>query len=607
MKNTVRKPFYKTFIVWGFGIFLMIFPYVTYLHLAYLSQKDAMLFPNTQGYAADFFLYTKEISLLCFAVFLIFYFIGEHIFPDHVLHGLPLEQKCARGWILPAGIYAVCIVASMIRGAISGNGRAVLYGSPTEYEGGIALLSCLVLFLFAYHYISDEAYADILVRCVEVFLIISAVLAAVEYFYQPIYEFSFVKYLIAPAQYREIAESMQNVYYQGQVALGVYNPGYLGGLAALLFPLAFGDALKTERRRRRVIAALSSTGAVFLAIVSNSTGALCAWGISLFLFLVFWHGGRKRKYQTFGILFAVCAAGLAVLGCAFHGKIMKTAVDTLFHKEKTVLNDRMDFTSMQLDSGILLIKTDKHTYQIRCEEPELSEIGLRQDGTQLSPDHTGKTDAGVCAVYDTADGTVTLSIEDGLLFLDMGYLMETGFYISEDGLKLAGLNGTVLDEIPQSSMDGFSRFYSAATGRGYIWLNTLPLLGKNIFLGAGPGCFAYEFPQNQVADLLKVHGSSYFLIDKPHDWYLQMAVNTGVVSAAAVVYLLLRYIRRGFLFCVREKTATQGVEIFPFVIAVIAFGITGIVNDSCVAANPCFWIIFGAACSRLEAYSAENK
>lgn len=597
------EPSYKTFIAWCMGIFMVIVPYITYLRLELLPEKAAMLFPNTGGYAVDFFLYYKEIAVIVFAVFLLLFFAGEHIFPDHVVKNVPVLQKQARYWLIPAVLYAVCIILSMLRGCIRGNIREAFLGSYTEYEGGLALLSYLVLFLASYNYFSKEKYLRIFYICLDIFIVSAGILGAVEYFYKPFYEFDFLKYVIAPEQYRSVAESLNNENFRGQAALALYNPGYLGGLSALLFPLAMGQVLTEKNKKKKVLLAVLPVICLFLLVISNSTGAMYATVCSIILFLLFWKAEDcKEKYYSFGMVFLSGILAFGLMGVLSQGKLFRTLEKTFFHQETASKTEKFEVQNLTLKDGELLIEGKEGSYIVCCEDEDgrdiLQNFSVVQEGEKellLSVNEKKNR-----ASLETEDGSLGFEIEENVLFIDFGYDSEVGFYISEDGLALAGLNGQRLEKIPTSSMKHLERFYSVATGRGYIWLNTLPLLKECLLIGTGSGSFAYMFPQNQVVELLKVHGSSYFLVDKPHDWYLQVAVSTGVISLIVLLVWIILYIRR-FVPLIRQKKQSREIALaLPFLIAVIAFCITGFVNDSMITVNPVFWMVFGIGASLLE-------
>src|SRR5690606_8579420 len=75
----------------------------------------------------------------------------------------------------------------------------------------------------------------------------------------------------------------------------------------------------------------------------------------------------------------------------------------------------------------------------------------------------------------------------------------------------------------------FSGYEGYASGRGYIWSRTLPLLKKHIILGSGADTYMIAFPQQDYVGLSN-YGYGDQLVTKPHNLYLQVGVQTGLLS-----------------------------------------------------------------------------
>lgn len=188
---------------------------------------------------------------------------------------------------------------------------------------------------------------------------------------------------------------------------------------------------------------------------------------------------------------------------------------------------------------------------------------------------------------------------------------------------------TDAEPAPHVGFDGHERF---ATNRGWIWSRTLPILGKAIIAGYGPDTFAVYFPQKDIAWKMNLYGAANIVVDKPHNWYLQTAVNTGVVSLLLLLWLLgaflldgLRAVRgrpvRGMArwlgqpvagdpmasmaetmvpadgptacFTAGEAEENRKLLLSGILCGVLGYALAGIFNDSVVSVAPVFWIVFG--------------
>lgn len=574
---------YKDRFAFTIIVFLNLLPFCVFSHVEQLPETAQQYFQNTNGYIADFFLYHKEKLLVIFAVWLILFFIGEHIYPKNPARDIPLRSKTARVTLLCVGIYAVTIVLSTV---FAEDGQTALWGSCTEYEGMMALLAYLVLFLAGYNYFRGAYRREMLKKGLVVFMTVLSVLAVVESCYKPIYEIGFMKYLIAPPEYREMAAGLSNVGFQGKTVLSFYNPGYLGGLCAMLIPIGFGFAYEEEKRPKRICYLLLNAGLWFTLLGTGVTGAFFAAAAGMIILFLSLRKDKKKLLSNAGIWILVMLLMLVLANLVTKGAVADRIFAVVTNEDKIKKSDEyFAVEEMELTDGRLRVSSGKGTFFIGKDVIE-DEAG-KEIPMELGAD-------GVLHLLPEKLKAVSLTYDGRVLALDLGYEDTVDFYVTEDGLKLVGQNGMALDEIPQSRVkrELLKKCYPLATGRGYMWANTLPILKECILIGKGPGNFAYAFVQNEVVGLLNTHGSYKFVIDKPHSWYLQTAVSTGVISLLAVLVLIFRYLGRGIVtYCIQNKK--QKVFEKALWSGLFAFCITGLVNDSIVAVNPIFWLLFG--------------
>ena len=133
----------------------------------------------------------------------------------------------------------------------------------------------------------------------------------------------------------------------------------------------------------------------------------------------------------------------------------------------------------------------------------------------------------------------------GLLQFDLGYDDTIEFQALDGEMIYIGLNGYLDPEPSTSAFPELSRYYSFGTGRGYIWLNSLPILKNCIFKGLGEGQFAFWFPQDDIVGMLNTHGTTALLTDKPHSMYLGIALSDGIPALVLFACLVFVAVKRG--------------------------------------------------------------
>ncbi len=171
-------------------------------------------------------------------------------------------------------------------------------------------------------------------------------------------------------------------------------------------------------------------------------------------------------------------------------------------------------------------------------------------------------------------------------------------------LSLAG-NGGVPIELVQDKgiklLDGLERLGS---GRAYILSRSLKLVPEYWLLGAGPDNFVAVFPQNELLPKMAVD-NTYLIIDKPHNWYLQMMINTGLISALAVISLMVVLSKRvSGLFA-----AESAGHLLPGILwtAIIGYGVANLFNDSVTSVAPIFWAFLGIAYALTDHAALEKQ
>jgi hypothetical protein len=156
---------------------------------------------------------------------------------------------------------------------------------------------------------------------------------------------------------------------------------------------------------------------------------------------------------------------------------------------------------------------------------------------------------------------------------------------------------------------GFKDNPNFGTGRGYIWSRTFPLMLKSPLIGSGADTFVFVYPQDDFAGLYYDYGwSGGLIIDKPHNFILHNFVDTGGLSAIALIAILVIYAVQSYKLYSKNITynifSKLGAGIY---LGVIAFFFAGMVYDTSVNVMPLIYGLLGIgiACNR-EAISNEQ-
>lgn len=670
-----KKPGYRQIFLIICALFWSIYPFITRVVVKKIPEIEASFFSNKNGQIIDLFLFPKEIVLAVFSGAVILYFLGERIFPDKIIK---LDRNRIKNLKLPFICIGVYIVFSVLSFVLSDYKETAFWGANSEYEGLLAILCYAVIFIFAVIFLKKETDTKVSLSAEKIFQkavvalsLITAVLTLIEIFYKPLLEIPIVQTLISSEENRKIAEGIKNENFIGQICLTFHNPGFLGGFCALILPVLYSVILQRKGIRKWLYSAAG--GILILAVKwSDSKVAMVALAVTLLIeaVIVFLLLGRKklggtengessnpdytRRKKTESIISfgAIVVIGILLIVLS---KIVPTYSSRTNETENASeaevtekagedgitetasLDDEQGLyrlSKAEIDNGVLKLFSDEKCLEVSVDDEILQEC-YRVYGEKdfadalIFTDGTAKLEEKVPTILkktnireevsgfrftDERFKDIRISVDKELAIFDFGYMGTVEFYITYEGLKPFGQGGTLLDEIPQPAVTGLEGIYSFATGRGYIWAQALPILKNSLIVGGGNGTFAFRFRQNEMVGLMNTHGSCKYVIDRPHNWYLQIACSDGVPALIAVLVLFIYYIV-GILKNIRKtlrESITEGTVGFEFIdiglfAGLIGFMLCGFINDSCVTVNPLFWLFLGWAVARMHGSKSESK
>jgi len=142
----------------------------------------------------------------------------------------------------------------------------------------------------------------------------------------------------------------------------------------------------------------------------------------------------------------------------------------------------------------------------------------------------------------------------------------------------------------------FANNPALGTYRGYIWNRSIPLLKSHILVGSGADTFCAVFPQNDIAGRFtnNAHNDGT-VIDKPHNVFLGVGINTGCISLLAFLALFAGYLVQALkLLWHRDYKA----DFIPYIsvgilTGTIGFLVAGFFNDSSVSTMPMLYTMLG--------------
>lgn len=598
-----KTPKYKYFIAIMISLFVIILPFISHLKIMSIDGDLANVFTNSNGIYIDLFLYYKEVLIISFMVFIILFFIGEKIFPDKKVE-YPLQERKNKKIIICVIIYSITVVISYL---FSKYKNLSLMGSPTECEGIFVLLAYMIFLLAGINYFNNKKSLSILKNSIIILITIIVVLTLIEFFYKPIFEIKFFNQLLAGKEYSNVLASIKNKDYQGMVSLTLYNPNYFGALCVILFPIAFTSFINERKVTFKIYLWILTILMMFCTFVSKSTASVYIIIIQLAIMVIYYRKKIMNKAKDSTCYFIGAILILFTINILSNNQLGQAIITGLTNSTRTVNdNEKFILTDISINNNILEIRSYEDSLIIEYyNEQNLIFKFYDEDNNEI----TSVVNDNTYTFESEAFKNISMEYLGYGIVVDVGYTDTMEFYISDGNFKGVGQNGIEVEKIKRDKVI-LPSLYSIATGRGYAWINTIPLLKNSILWGTGPGTFAMYFQQNDYVSMMNTHGTTKLVIDKPHNMYLQVAQQTGILGLIALISIFIIAIKISIGVYIKNTVKNRydelnlGLGIF---IGIVGFLIVSLVNDSIVAVNPIFWILLGVNFAIINYLKFEGK
>lgn len=556
-QKQLKKQGYTRLPMIFIGVLTALWPLTGFPVTITLTEAESVYVPNLGGAITDLCVRSREILLFAAGAALVLFWLGERIFPDSPRRS-PLLSRHALPLMAGTGLI---LLTAVLSGIFSLHPEISFWGIASESTGIAALIGLAALFLAAYEGMSSpENIKYITAGATAAGLLCGGMLL-----------------------FEKLSGQLAGILWGAAESAGTMllfgSSTSCGEFCALLFPFLLHSALTEPRRWYSIAQALSAGAALCTALSSMSSAAfygLLAGVAALVILLTvrIFRGSRPDWKKS--ALIAAAAVPAAVLLIAHPGILTASAGNSISYSPESAWR----LTSAELSGG---------TLRLRNSDTEL--VLTADSGAVTLADSAGET-ALLAAPEDSADIAGVHAQRSGdILSLDLGYTDVLRFAVMKNELGYVGLNGYI-QPLEQSAFPELSEYYGAFTGRGYIWLNTLPALKNCFLIGTGTGEFCFHYPQNDIVGALNTHGNANLLTDKPHSMYLGLAVSCGIPALLIFLALAVITLRRGAVSSVR-----CGVLSGAFA-AVIAALIMGFANDISPVYSPLAAVFAGILCSR---------
>ncbi len=369
------------------------------------------------------------------------------------------------------------------------------------------------------------------------------------------------------------------------------NSNYTGTYAVLLMPLSVLMVLREKRLLQKVFSLIIYFGsAVFLLLGSLSRAAYISFlAVCPMMVIFFWKSLKKQVLWVLAALLYTCFIFIA-MNAATEGILLKEVKNLNPFAMKISEGSKLVFHDIRLNEDSAVIETNQWTLVVQSE---YNGFRLEDEAGNLIPsvfDENSQSLMLTEKTYENIRAWIQKKDEVQWILLEMGE-KDIEFVHTGESMKVVGFNSVLTDIVPIKTFMGIQN-ESFASGRGYIWSRSIPLLKNALLWGYGPDTFAYIFPQNDIVGKLN-YGSIWVIIGKPHNWYLQVALGSGILSLACLLIFFGWLMIKTILLHLRSVQGERALTAFAVLASVIGYLIISIFNDSVVSVSPILWMLCG--------------
>ncbi len=587
-----KKYTYSLLPVIPLVLILAIVPLIVFLKVVPPNESSLLFTSGAENY--DFFSYYKMVWLVVLSI------VGLliYLYKSFIMQELPLKKS---NIYYPMGIYGALIILSTI---FAYHKSVAFIGFVDRYEGMLALLSYLVIMFLAYNTIDNEKHIKWILGGFSFSGLVMILIGITQFVGADIFTSAFGKKLILPYDYEHLADSLNFIFAGSKsVYATLYNINYVGVYMSMLFSLMVTLFILTREIKWRIFFGVMSVLSFLMLLGSKSRAGLLAMFFFLFLALIFFRKQILPNWKAFtgaGLIILVAFVGV---NFAYDGAVISrltSGVQSLTTKEEpdfkdiilldetaTIVFEDYTMTIVMTEGGLLLF--DKN------EEP----LDIESTNIKIKKDDEETTNVIRATSPPYNEHYFQTKTYEGDLVLETTINTNLGervirFIRNDDIVKVLGYEGQLLTDI-KAPYWGFEGKERMASSRGYIWSRSIPMLKDTLFIGHGPDTYAIYFPNNDFVGKFLGFTGINTIVDKPHNLYIQIAINTGVLSLIAFLALMVLYMISSFKAYFKKENykgimEATGLGIF---MAVCMYLFTGLSNDSIVSIAPIFWILLG--------------
>lgn len=500
---------------------------------------------------------------------------------------------------------AVFLLFTFLSTIFSSYKQTALWGIYDRAEGLVTITCYVILLIYSIYTFKTTNDYKYIITPILILVIINSFLGLFQYVGQDLIKTNLGTSIIVPSEYQKPNFKLNLLYEAGKIYGTLFHYNYVGSFVAIVLPILFCLTIfEYEDIMYKIFLGIGSLLSIWLLFGSTSRAGIIGILVSTFFgIIIFWKLIlNKWRYLLNSFIFIIVISvgvNFAAKGAIFE-RIPSLASDIFsvfkdtnnFDYRENIpiksLNHNDKIVQVTLQNDILKISYENNDYVFRNSKDEIIDY-IKGDKFYTTTNEAFKNITfkfGKFLPGSTRNDGLLLNIDEKPIFM---------FNLKKDNsIHLINLNSKQDIDIEFPETFGFKGKEKLGSARGYIWSRSIPLLKDSLILGSGPDTFVFKFPQNDLLGKYYTYETPNIIVDKPHNLYLQVALNNGVIALLAFLSIMIIYIVDSIkLYALKNDYDKSQILGSVTCLGVIGYLFAGIFNDSVVSVAPIFWIILG--------------
>lgn len=186
----------------------------------------------------------------------------------------------------------------------------------------------------------------------------------------------------------------------------------------------------------------------------------------------------------------------------------------------------------------------------------------------------------------------TIQLVDALGYDGQNYINFNNYFLIKNANETQLSRKEDLTYIEHYKGIGFKRYPNLFTNRGFIWSRSIPLFLERPLVGYGADVFFMVFPNDDYAGKALSNQPASVMIDKPHNIYMNMSINNGILYLVGFIGIVFVVIKEKCTLLYKDNISNRNsVAIMMYISAVTAYLTNSLATDSLVVIAMLFWVI----------------